>query len=76
MDNAGPNGRHQHSAEDVEYRRVEVITGRRRRRDWSLDKQAGNSCSVRGAGLEDCEGGAPLWGQPGLALDLASPGDE
>jgi transposase len=40
VDNDGPNGRHQHSAEDVEYRRVELITGRRRRRDWTLDEKA------------------------------------
>ncbi|HUW80816.1 MAG TPA: transposase [Acidocella sp.] len=40
MDNDGPNGRHQHSPEDVEYRRVELITGRRRRRDWTLDEKA------------------------------------
>ena len=40
MDNDGPNGRHQHSPEDVEYRRVEVITGRRRRRDWTADEKA------------------------------------
>lgn len=40
MDNDGPNGRHQHSPQDVEYRRVEVITGRRRRRDWTADEKA------------------------------------
>ena len=40
MDNDGPNGGHQHSAEDVEYRRIEVITGRRRRRDWTADEKA------------------------------------
>jgi transposase len=31
---------HKHSPEDVEYRRVELITGRRRRRDWTLDEKA------------------------------------
>jgi len=40
VDNDGPNGRHQHGPEDVEYRRVEVITGRRRRRDWTADEKA------------------------------------
>jgi len=40
VDNDGPNGRHQHGSEDVEYRRVELITGRRRRRDWTLDEKA------------------------------------
>lgn len=40
MDNDGPNGRHQHGPQDVEYRRVEVITGRRRRRDWTADEKA------------------------------------
>ena len=40
MDNDGPNARHQHSPQDVEYRRVELITGRRRRRDWTPDEKA------------------------------------
>ena len=40
MDNDGPNARHQHSPEEVEYRRVELITGRRRRRDWTPDEKA------------------------------------
>jgi transposase len=40
VDNDGPNARHQHSPQDVEYRRVELITGRRRRRDWTPDEKA------------------------------------
>jgi len=40
MDNDGPNARHQHSPQEVEYRRVELITGRRRRRDWTPDEKA------------------------------------
>ena len=40
MDNDGPNARHQHSHQDVEYRRVELITGRRRRRDWTPEEKA------------------------------------
>jgi transposase len=40
VDNDGPNGRHQHRPEDVEYRRVELITGRKRRRDWTVDEKA------------------------------------
>jgi transposase len=40
LDNDGPNARHQHSPEEVEYRRVELITGRRRRRDWTPDEKA------------------------------------
>ena len=38
----GANASHQHSAEDSDdrYRRVEVITGRRRRRDWTLEEKA------------------------------------
>ena len=40
MDNDGPNARHQHSPQDVEYRRVELITGRLRRRDWTADEKA------------------------------------
>jgi transposase len=36
------NARHQHSAEDSgdAYRRVELITGRRRRRDWTPEEKA------------------------------------
>jgi transposase len=36
------NARLQHSAEDIgdEYRRIELITGRRRRRDWTLEEKA------------------------------------
>lgn len=40
MDNDGPNARHQHSHEDAEYRRVELITGRRRRRDWTAEEKS------------------------------------
>jgi transposase len=38
-----PDASDQHSAEDKgddDYRRVELITGRRRRRDWSLEEKA------------------------------------
>ena len=37
-----PDARHQHSAEDIgdDYRRIELITGRRRRRDWTLEEKA------------------------------------
>ena len=40
MDNDGPNARHQHSHQDAEYRRVELITGRKRRRDWTTEEKA------------------------------------
>ena len=40
MDKDGPNVRHQHSNEDAEYRRVELITGRKQRRDWTSDEKA------------------------------------
>lgn len=40
MDNDGPNARHQHSHQDAEYRRVELITGRKRRRDWTAEEKA------------------------------------
>ncbi|MGO9816567.1 MAG: IS66-like element accessory protein TnpA [Acidocella sp.] len=40
MDNDSPNTRRQHSHQDVAYRRVEVITGRRRRRDWTAAEKA------------------------------------
>jgi transposase len=39
----GKNGRkvrHQDSHEDVEYQRVELITGRKRRRDWTEDEKS------------------------------------
>ncbi len=40
MDKDGPNARHQHSHQDAEYRRVELITGRKRRRDWTAEEKA------------------------------------
>ncbi|WBO57765.1 transposase [Acidocella sp. MX-AZ03] len=40
MDNDGPKARHQHSHEDNGYHRVELITGRRRRRDWTREEKA------------------------------------
>jgi transposase len=40
VDKDGPNARHQHSHEDAEYRRVELITGGRQRRDWTSDEKA------------------------------------
>ena len=36
----GSNARHQHSHEDIEYHRVELITGRRRRQDWTREEKA------------------------------------
>ena len=55
MDNDGPNARHQHSPQDVEYRRVEVITGRRRRRDWTADEKAEvlSACVAPGSKIAD-----------------------
>ena len=55
MDTDGPNSRHQHGAEDVEYRRVELITGRRRRRDWTLDEKAEilSACMVPGSKISE-----------------------
>lgn len=40
METDGPNARHQHSHEDIDYHRVELITGRRRRRDWTREEKA------------------------------------
>jgi transposase len=40
VDNDGPNVRHQHGRQDAEYRRVELITGRRQRRDWTHEEKA------------------------------------
>lgn len=40
VDSDGPNARHQHGHEDIEYHRVELITGRRRRRDWTREEKA------------------------------------
>jgi len=31
---------HQHSLKDAKYRRVEVITGQKRRRDWTAEEKA------------------------------------
>jgi transposase len=40
VDNDGSNARHQRGHEDIDYRRVELITGRRRRRDWTREEKA------------------------------------
>jgi transposase len=40
VDKNGLEVRHQHSHQDIEYRRVELITGRQRRRDWTEDEKA------------------------------------
>lgn len=40
MDNDGPDAMHKHSHKDAEYRRVEVITGQKRRRDWTAEEKA------------------------------------
>ena len=40
MDNNGPDAMHKHSRKDAEYRRVEVITGQKRRRDWTAEEKA------------------------------------
>ena len=40
MERDGPNVSHQHSHEDGGYRRIELITGRRRRRDWTPEEKA------------------------------------
>jgi transposase len=40
VDKDGPNARHQHSHQDAEYRRVELISGRKLRRDWTADEKA------------------------------------
>ena len=40
MDTDGPDAMHKHSHKDVEYRRVEVITGQKRRRDWTAEEKA------------------------------------
>jgi transposase len=36
----GPDAMRKHSHKDVEYRRVEVITGQKRRRDWTTEEKA------------------------------------
>lgn len=40
MDNDAPNAMHKHSLNDARYRRVEVITGQKRRRDWTAEEKA------------------------------------
>lgn len=40
MEDDGSNAIHKHSLNDAQYRRVEVITGRKRRRDWTAAEKA------------------------------------
>ncbi len=40
MDNDGPDAMRKHSFKEGEYRRVEVITGQKRRRDWTAEEKA------------------------------------
>ncbi len=40
MDNVGPDAMRKHSFKDAEYRRVEVITGEKRRRNWKAEEKA------------------------------------
>ena len=40
MDDNGPDAMHKHSHKDAEYRRIEVITGQKRRRDWTAEEKA------------------------------------
>jgi transposase len=40
VDNDGPDAMRRHSHKDAEYRRVEVITGQKRRRDWTAEEKA------------------------------------
>ncbi len=40
MDNDGPDAMRKHSFKGGEYRRVEVITGQKRRRDWTSEEKA------------------------------------
>lgn len=40
MDSDGPDAMRKHSLADTEYRRVEVITGKKRRRDWTAEERA------------------------------------
>ena len=40
MDNEGPDAMRKHSHKDADYRRVEVIAGQKRRRDWTTEEKA------------------------------------
>ena len=40
MDNDRPDAMRKHSFKEGEYRRVEVITGQKRRRDWTAEEKA------------------------------------
>ena len=40
MDGGGANAMHRHMHEDSVYRRIEVITGRRKRRSWTAQEKA------------------------------------
>jgi len=55
MDSAKLNGRHQHRHDGAEYRRIELITGTSRRRQWTpVEKAALVSESLQpGVGVSD-----------------------
>ncbi|NNM56429.1 IS66-like element accessory protein TnpA [Acidocella sp.] len=40
MDKDGPDPMRKHSLKNAEYHRVEVITGQKRRRDWTAEEKA------------------------------------
>jgi len=40
VDNDGPDAMRKHSFKEGEYRRVEVITGQKRRRNWTAEEKA------------------------------------
>src|ERR1700710_2467437 len=40
VDNDGLNAMLKHNCKDAEYRRIEVITGQKRRRDWTAEEKA------------------------------------
>ena len=40
MDNECADAMRKHSHKDADYRRVEVITGQKRRRDWTAEEKA------------------------------------
>jgi transposase len=40
VDNDGPDAMRKHSFKEGEYRRVELITGQKRRRDWTAKEKA------------------------------------
>ena len=65
---------HQARHDADSYQRVELITGRRRRRDWSDEEKARILAESADPGGERIRSGAAQRGQPGIAQCVAAQG--